>query len=269
MQGNNVSREKWMKSWPKWTGKATKSRITLPKPSSDWTTILGIRDVFCPQGYQNFANEGKIWPSALCSWLIRWAGQAREMNCIMCGPSYVGLRHAGCMLKCASLLMSEDLIGQSCKRDLSSMLKFPYRKRNWHRRHYSTVSMRAFLRIAWNDPFVWGLRGVSGTLWAANWAEWPSSVMGVPTQSHLTMKLAVKFILQHSEGNCDRHLHEASFQCRSRIKPNQNLIFLTIKVIFFHPFTAGTGQSNKLMKSDFPKCWKLPLEVTKILLPSR
>lgn len=37
------------------------------------------------------------------------------MNCNMCGPSHVGLRHAGCRLKRASLLMSED----SCWPELS------------------------------------------------------------------------------------------------------------------------------------------------------
>lgn len=80
------------------------------------------------------------------------------MNCIMCGPSHMELRHAGCMLKHASLLMSEDLIGQSCKRDLSSMLKFTYRKRNWQRRHCSMVLMSALLCIDGNDPFLWCLR---------------------------------------------------------------------------------------------------------------
>lgn len=62
------------------------------------------------------------------------------MNCIMCGPSHMGFRHAGCTLKHAFLLMAEDFISQSCRRDLSTMLKFTFGERNWQRRHYSTWS---------------------------------------------------------------------------------------------------------------------------------
>lgn len=103
----------------------------------------------------------------------------------------------------------------------------------------------------------------------------PAAPWGLPVWSHLTMTSAVKFISQHCEGNCDMHLHEnfISIQKGDKTQPKSDISYNSNKITFlffsFNPFTAGTGECNKLMKFDFSKRWKFPLKVIMILLPSR
>lgn len=135
---------------------------------------------------------------------MRWAGGAREdeLHCVWSFSHGVEI----CWLhaNCASLLISEDSISQSSKRNLSSMLKFIYSKRNWQRTHYGMVLLSSFLCTDGND---YSLRYLTeepnGMLWAAN-TRTPATLCAY-IESHLTMKLVVKFALQHYKGNCDRH----------------------------------------------------------------
>ena len=119
-------------------------------------------------------------PSVLHSWLMRWARGVRgdELHYVWSFPH--GLRSAGCIPKCASLLMSADFTGQSYKKDLSSMLKFTYRKINWQRRLTASGLNECFPLYWWERPLsVVSERGPSGTLWAAHASGVPQRCDGV------------------------------------------------------------------------------------------
>lgn len=72
-------------------------------------------------------------------------------------------------------------------------------------------------------------RGISSMLWAVNASRALSSALGCAYTEPLGREIASKVHFQYHEGNCDRHLHNVSFQSRRKMKFNQNLTFLIIK----------------------------------------